>query len=215
MMPNETSHRKSSLFRSCSFIFKRRISNENLRSPEECDETSEINSYPPDKDESRPLRRPSSHPQLQPRPMKIGIPPNTSPDITQNWLTATPIPNAAASPRFSRAGVEGVVMPAKVNGPRTLVEAPEGFGQAVFIYQCGKESGGGEDGVLPLKEPETEPKQLSPLQRVISTHSQMQRGGQKPSPSEGDDGQSRGRGRRLVIFSALRRWFNLGDSWSN
>jgi len=215
MIPNETSHRRASSFRSSTFISRRRTSNANLPSPKECAETSTIeSSSSSDKDQIRPLRRPSKHGHPQPRPTSIRISPNTSPDITHNWLTAVPVPNAAAavSPRFSRAGVKGVVMPVKAARPLSLVELPEGCGEAVLVHRYGEGSGSSEDGV-PLKELEIEPERVGPLQRALSTRSQMWRRGQQPRPSGGDDGhnqgQGQGPGRPQGIVSALGKGLSL------
>ncbi|KAF8513740.1 hypothetical protein BU17DRAFT_68682 [Hysterangium stoloniferum] len=215
MIPNQTSHRRSSSFRPSSFIFKPHTSNANLPpSPKENDETSTINSNPPNKDETQPPRRPSGHGQLQPRHTSVRIPPNTSPDIAQNWLTTPPSPiqQAAAPPRFSRAGIKGVVMPVRAERSLSLVDLPEGYGEAV--------GGGGEDGV-PLNELELEPKRVGPLQRALSSHSQMWKTAQQPRLSEGDDGQcqgqgqnqgqGQGQGRRQGIVSALGRGLSLGS----
>ncbi|KIJ55249.1 hypothetical protein M422DRAFT_774327 [Sphaerobolus stellatus SS14] len=68
--------------------------------------------------------------------------PNTSQDLSKNWLTTT------AAPRFSRAGLgePGVVMPVRApDRPMSVVEV-EGWGEAVLIHRYGEREVDEEQG---------------------------------------------------------------------
>lgn len=123
--------------------------------------TSSTNSIPPGASSPTSTTAPLIRPKAAPAPARRRVP-DTSNDLSKNWLTTT------SAPVFSRAGLKsgGVVMPVKApeERPTSVVEV-EGWGEAVLVHRYGEMPTGGQGG---LERSASEPSKLKRKESGLS-----------------------------------------------